>query len=135
MSQSRNARRLPLCKLLALCCGPDLDREKGTDMESDISCILQPISFLRKSLQRFLNPGLWLYLVAVLCIGAQSTAHVQPQKSGGNHSNPRVLMTLKGHTGQVTSVALSQDSARIVTGSTDKTAKVWEAKTGRLLLT
>jgi hypothetical protein len=33
---------------------------------------------------------------------------------------------LKGHTGSVTSVAVSADGARIVTGSADNTARVWE---------
>ena len=34
--------------------------------------------------------------------------------------------TLKGHTGNVSSVAFSPDGKRILTGSSDKTAKVWE---------
>src|ERR1035438_8265012 len=42
--------------------------------------------------------------------------------------------TLMGHTREVTSVAFSPDGKRIVTGSEDKTAKVWDAATGRELL-
>jgi hypothetical protein len=45
------------------------------------------------------------------------------------------LFTLKGHTNSVISVAYSPDGKRIVTGSADKTAKVWDAATGRELLT
>ena len=45
------------------------------------------------------------------------------------------LLTLKGHSGSIRSVAFSPDGQRIVTGSDDKTAKVWEAASGRELLT
>jgi hypothetical protein len=37
------------------------------------------------------------------------------------------LLTLKGHTGYVTSVSFSPDGSRIVTGSDDTTARVWDA--------
>ena len=37
------------------------------------------------------------------------------------------LLTLKGHHNVVRSVAFSSDGRRIVTGSYDQTAKVWEA--------
>ena len=43
-------------------------------------------------------------------------------------------MPLLGHTGQVTSVAISPDAKRIVSGSADKTVKVWDVATGRELL-
>ena len=42
--------------------------------------------------------------------------------------------TLAGHAHEVWSVAFSPDGRRIVTGSRDKTAKVWDAATGRGLL-
>ena len=41
--------------------------------------------------------------------------------------------TLKGHTDILLSVSFSPDGTRIVTGSNDKTAKVWNARTGELL--
>ena len=44
------------------------------------------------------------------------------------------LKTLRGHLGDVTSVAFSPDGQRIVTGSWDQTAKVWEVASGRELL-
>ena len=47
----------------------------------------------------------------------------------------RLLCTLKGHNNWVTAVAFSPDSKRLVSGSLDKTAKVWELETGRELLT
>jgi WD40 repeat protein len=37
---------------------------------------------------------------------------------------------LRGHTGNVQSVAFSPDGTRIVSGSYDQTAKVWDARTG-----
>lgn len=37
------------------------------------------------------------------------------------------VMTLKGHAGQVFSAAFSPDGKRIVTGSNDSAAKVWDS--------
>ena len=45
-------------------------------------------------------------------------------------NNLRELFLLKGHTGPVFSGAVTPDGARIVTGSDDKTARVWDASTG-----
>ena len=45
------------------------------------------------------------------------------------------LLTLKGHSARILSVAFSPDGQRIVTGSDDETAKVWEAASGQELLT
>ena len=44
-------------------------------------------------------------------------------------------LTLKGHTGWVSSVAFSPDGKRLVSGSLDKTVKVWDAQTGQEILT
>jgi hypothetical protein len=45
------------------------------------------------------------------------------------------LLKLSGHTGAVISVTFSQDGKQIVTGSEDKTAKVWNSTTGQERLT
>ena len=45
------------------------------------------------------------------------------------------LLTLKGHSSAVYSVAFSPHGARIVTGRDDDTAKVWDAQSGKELLT
>jgi WD40 repeat protein len=44
------------------------------------------------------------------------------------------ILTLKGHTGGIRSVAFSPDGKRIITGSDDSTVRVWDAATGRELL-
>jgi WD40 repeat protein len=49
------------------------------------------------------------------------------------HDKPDILKTLNGHHGSVLSVAISGD--KIVSGSTDKTIKIWSLKTGKLLKT
>ena len=43
--------------------------------------------------------------------------------------------TLRGHTDMVISVAFSPDGKRLVSGSLDKTVKVWDAQTGQETLT
>ena len=42
-------------------------------------------------------------------------------------------MSLKGRGGSILSAAFSPDGARIVTASSDKTARIWDARTGALL--
>jgi Tol biopolymer transport system component len=44
------------------------------------------------------------------------------------------LFTLYGHSGGVLSAAFSPDGTRIITGSSDQTAKMWDARTGTPLL-
>ena len=43
----------------------------------------------------------------------------------------RVLRRLKGHSDAVRSVAISADSKYVVTGSNDKTARIWDLKDGK----
>jgi len=54
-------------------------------------------------------------------------AYLKQQSRGG-------LFTLYGHTSVVRSVGFSPDGARIVTGSFDRTARVWNVADGRELL-
>jgi len=45
------------------------------------------------------------------------------------------VQTLTGHTAGVNSVAFSSDGQRIVSGSRDKTLKIWDANSGQELQT
>ena len=47
----------------------------------------------------------------------------------------RLLLTLTGHTQGIHSVAISPDGQTLVSGSEDKTIKVWELSTGKLVYT
>ena len=47
----------------------------------------------------------------------------------------RLHITLTGHDSYVTSVAFSPDGQRIVSGSADKTVKIWNANSGKELHT
>ena len=40
------------------------------------------------------------------------------------------MCTLKGHTGQVYTVAFSPDGKRVASGSSDRLVKIWDAATG-----
>jgi WD40 repeat protein len=46
-----------------------------------------------------------------------------------------LLLTLRGHTHNLSSVQFSPDGQRIVTASVDNTVRVWNAADGRLLAT
>ncbi|KAF9056907.1 WD40-repeat-containing domain protein, partial [Rhodocollybia butyracea] len=58
---------------------------------------------------------------------------VNIQSSVGGHW-PRLQATIKGHSGMVHSVAFSPNGNRIVSGSADKTVRVWDARTGDLIV-
>jgi WD40 repeat protein len=45
------------------------------------------------------------------------------------------MYLLSGHAGGVTSVAFSADGSKVVSGSDDKTVKIWSADNGEVLQT
>ncbi|HEX8990727.1 MAG TPA: WD40 repeat domain-containing protein, partial [Anaerolineales bacterium] len=63
-----------------------------------------------------------------LAITAQNDVKIIDASSG------RPMITFSGHTAEVMAVAFSADGSRLATGSGDKTAKIWDASTGKLLL-
>jgi hypothetical protein len=51
-----------------------------------------------------------------------------------NSAAPRELFSLQGHNDWIQSIAVTPDGQRIITGSQDRTVRVWDAVTGRQLL-
>ena len=72
-------------------------------------------------------------LLLVGVVGCGESEQVAQQPSG--ESEQAKELTLKGHSGWVNSVSFSPDGKRIVSGSVDKTLKVWDAETGQEVLT
>jgi len=76
-------------------------------------------------------------LLALLLIGIAGCGGSSPeQKAAAKKSvEGQETLTLKGHAIWVTNVSFSPDGRRIVSGSFDKTLKVWDAQTGQETLT
>jgi WD40 repeat protein/sterol desaturase/sphingolipid hydroxylase (fatty acid hydroxylase superfamily) len=78
-------------------------------------------------------------LGARLYLAAQRANPNNPSASAAQaelvRPGPLQELTLQGHTAGVLGVAISADGRRIVSGSEDKTAKVWDAATGEELRT
>ena len=45
-----------------------------------------------------------------------------------------MISPLKGHSQKITSIAFSPDAKKIVSGSDDKTIRVWDAETGKEII-
>jgi WD40 repeat protein/DNA-binding SARP family transcriptional activator/energy-coupling factor transporter ATP-binding protein EcfA2 len=76
-----------------------------------------------------------LQAVAVSSAGGQPVLREAEEALHRAVGASRVQLTLRGHTGNVFSIAFSADGKRLATASSDKTAKVWDALTGKELLT
>lgn len=64
----------------------------------------------------------------VACLGAPSLVLAED-------CSAQLLQSLRGHRGAVKSVAFSPDGERVLTGSGDCTAKLWDANTGQVIHT
>ena len=86
-----------------------------------------------------------LSLIAVftaLFTGCEEPVEVIYPSTGGGNSGTEVdytkfkcLKTLAGHSHNVYSVAYSPDGTKFISGSRDKTIKIWDANTGQCLKT
>lgn len=65
--------------------------------------------------------------------GSTTNPPASPSVSGVRRR--RCLLTLLGHTGWVTTVAISSDGKRVASGGLDDVIKIWNLDTGELLLT
>jgi WD40 repeat protein len=87
------------------------------------------IHFLGKeSLVKIGNPRLTCFLVGVGIVWIGTF-----QIAAGD--DPGEIRKLQGHVGKVTSLALSPDGKRLVSGSDDMTARLWDVETGQRLQT
>jgi hypothetical protein len=64
-----------------------------------------------------------------------STSFWRGKSLGGRNAFTPLQMSLEGHTNALSSVAISSDGTKIVSGSWDNTVKVWDAVTGSVLST
>jgi WD40 repeat protein len=66
---------------------------------------------------------------------SETIATTSPPIASDTETTDATFIELKGHTDGVFSAAFSPDGKRIVTGSSDKTARIWDAETGKVLRT
>jgi WD40 repeat protein len=69
---------------------------------------------------------------AVLAVLLVAAILIFPGGSGGSGAR---LLTLSGHSGAVTAVAFAPGGRTLVSGSTDKSLKIWDASSGQILKT
>jgi WD40 repeat protein len=65
---------------------------------------------------------------------AQSPSQLSQLSLVQAHSSRTQFLRLVGHTGSIWSVAFSPDGKRVVSGSLDKTHRVWDSQTGKALV-
>ena len=80
---------------------------------------------------------LYAAIALILCAGCSETVPPKPPHypmcPDDCCSEIRAANFLKGHTGGILAIAFSPDGEKIVTASNDKTARIWDAKSGKEL--
>ncbi|EMD36490.1 hypothetical protein CERSUDRAFT_156165 [Gelatoporia subvermispora B] len=89
----------------------------------------------------FSAPHIYLSVLPSLSPSSMIAATFWPQfrnvptyKVTGIRRPQSPLLQMPGHTGAVVSVAFSPDGTRVVSGSQDRTVRIWNAQTGDLLM-
>lgn len=77
----------------------------------------------------------WLREHIQLCAQAVREPWLRPMRPTLMSPGGALLRTLEGHTGDVTSVAITPDGRRAVSGSRDKTLRIWDLQSGKTLRT
>jgi len=92
-----------------------------------------PSGFLQCSHKPAKANGFWFFNAIYSPDGNRIVSASSPDKTlkVRDAATGQEILTLKGHTEGVNSVAYSRDGKRIVSGSWDKTVKVWDAATGQ----
>ena len=99
------------------------------------SCSALPIKAIpRKALKDKTNSWVGLSSVSTSACCDQTT-WINTSTMGTTLEFENCLLRLHGHTSTVTSVSYSTDGTRIVSGSYDKTVRIWDAVTGQLYST
>ncbi len=107
----------------------------GTTLESIITCIEDPEG-APAIIMSLHNDQLWDFINAVSYLDIHSLFQQLPGIAWLSSALPSTaLHTLTGHTDYVVSVAISPDARFVLTGSHDRTAKIWDVATGTCLHT